>query len=84
MQYTPTVSGEDFTFSGTQLTFPTPTTSDGDVMCTSVTIIDDANLEGDHTFTVTITGVSPGGGSISPNPTTTITIHDNHGEQGEE
>jgi len=49
-------------------------------MCTSVTIIDDDNLEGDHTFTVTITGVSPGDGSITPNPTTTITIHDNHGE----
>jgi len=76
------VSGQDFAPGrlSALLRFASGTTSDGDVMCTSVTIIDDDNLEGDHTFTVTITGVSPGDGSITPNPTTTITIHDNHGE----
>ena len=81
MQYTPTVSGQDFQPSGTQLTFPT-SSSNGDEICRSVIIIDDDNLEGDHPFTVTITGVSPGRGSITPTSTTTITIHDNHGEWG--
>ena len=65
--------------SGAPLTFVSGTLSSV-VECSSVTIIDDDNLEEDHTFTVTITGVSPGTSSITPTATTTITIHDNHGE----
>ena len=65
--------------SGAPLTFVSGTMSSV-VECSSVTILDDDNLEGDHTFTVTITNVSPGTSSITPTATTTITIHDNHGE----
>ena len=75
---TPTVTGQDFVPNGAPLTFASGTTSSG-VMCSSVMIIDDGNLEGDQTFTVTISTVSPGSSSITL-PSTTITIHDNHGK----
>ena len=73
------MSGQDFVPGDLQVTFLAGTTSD---VCSDVTIIDDGHLEGDHSFTVVITGISPGSGSSTPISSTTILIHDNHGEQG--
>ena len=54
------VEGEDFTTVSPdmlEVVFPTGTT-DGTVLCDSLSIINDDNLEGTHQFSVHITGVT--------------------------
>ena len=54
------VEGEDFTTvspDALQVVFPVGTT-DGTVLCDSLSIINDNNLEGTHQFSVHITGVT--------------------------
>jgi len=50
--------------------------------CFYVTIVDDNELEGDHDFTVEITGISSGSphAMVDAASTTTITITDDDGE----
>ena len=51
-----------------------------DTACASISIIDDAALEGDHSFTVSLNSVTPSGVTISvPSASTTVNIEDNKG-----
>ena len=69
--------GTDFTASAPMFNFGIGQVSQA---CIDVTIIDDDDLEGDHTFTVELgaTNTSALGGTGSPT-STTITIQDSEG-----
>ena len=72
--------GEDFTEpSLLQVTFSSGDVV-GDTACTTLGIIDDNNLEGDHKFTVNLESVTPPGPVISnSSSTTTVSIIDDEG-----
>ena len=70
-------------FSATSLDFSFPVGADA-TACIDVTIIDDNNLEGDHTFTVNLGGmITPtltgGTGGFGTPSSTTVTIQDPEG-----
>ena len=75
------MTGIDFTAPSLDFSFPVGAVT---TACIDVTIIDDNNLEGDHTFTVdlggmitpTLTGETGGFGTPS---STTVTIQDPEG-----
>ena len=72
------MDGTDFTATSLDFSFPVGAVT---TACIDVTIIDDNNLEGDHTFTVNLQGmITPTltGGFGSPS-STTITIQDPEG-----
>ena len=76
-----TVFGEDFTLEAGdvfQATFIAMSTSDGDIACDNVTIIDDAVLEGEHSFEIEIASTNPQLTNISP-ASAMVTIQDNEG-----
>ncbi len=52
---------------------------DGDTVCLDVVIFNDTLVEGDETFTVTLTLVSTDQGVTTGNNTTAITITDDEG-----
>ena len=54
-------------------------TSNGGMQCINVTIIVDSAMEGDETFTVILTTLSPGSG-VTLHAVTIITITDADGE----
>ena len=63
-----------------EVIFP-PGTVDGTTMCDPCSIINDANLEGDHSFDVHIQGVAPNLIGITTDPQdTTVEITDDEGE----
>ena len=52
----------------------------GSTSCINITIFQDAVLEGDHSFTVLLTSVTPSGVAISsPFTSATVNIQDNEG-----
>ena len=52
----------------------------GDIACNNITIVDDPDLEGLHTFGVRISGSTPSGSQISTmNALATVEIEDNDG-----
>ena len=53
-------------------------TSDGDTACDNGTIIDDAVLEGEHSFEIQIASTNPQLTNISP-ASAMVTIQDNEG-----
>ena len=61
-----------------QATFIAMSTSDGDVACDTGTIIDDAVLEGEHSFEIEIASTDPQLTNISP-ASAIVTIQDNDG-----
>jgi len=74
------VLGEDFTEpSPLQVTFSSGDLI-GDTACTTLGIINDNNLEGDHEFTVSLETVTPPGPVISNSSSTaTVSIMDDEG-----
>ena len=77
----PTVFGEDFTVESPDVfeaTLVAMSTSDGDIACDNVTIIDDAVLEGEHSFEIEIASTNPQLTNISP-ASAMVTIQDNEG-----
>ena len=73
--------GEDFTVESPDVfeaTFLAMTTSDGDTACDNSTIIDDAVLEGEHSFEIQISSTNPQLTNISP-ASAMVTIQDNEG-----
>ena len=66
----------DYTTASVDITFPEGS-MDGDTRCINISVTDDMALEGDETFTVTLTVSS--GDIIEENNMTTITIIDNEG-----
>jgi len=77
------VEGEDFTIMPPdmfEVIFP-PGTENGTTMCDPCFIINDTNLEGDHSFDVRIHGVEPNLMGITTDPQdTTVEITDDEGE----
>ena len=71
------IAGSDYVSVSMDVVFPAGT-SNGGVQCIDVTIMDDSEMEGDETFTVTLTTSSPA--VTLGNAVTTITITDNDGE----
>ena len=71
------IAGSDYLSVSTDVVFSAGT-SNGGMQCINVTIIDDSEIEGDETFTVTLTTSSPA--VTLGNAVTTITITDNDGE----
>jgi len=75
--------GEDFTImppDAFEVTFPSGTMN-GTTMCDPCFIINDANLEGDHSFSVHIQAVGPNLMGITTDPQyTTVEITDDEGE----
>ena len=79
MLYVIAVMGEDFTEpSPLQVTFSSGDLI-GDTACTTLGIINDNNLEGDHEFTVSLETVAPPGLVISNSSTATVSIMDDEG-----
>ena len=75
------MDGSDYSGFNMILTFPVGSL-DNDTQCLNVSIIDDDTaLEGDETFTVTLTLLTTGLGVTTGNTMTTITITDNEGKQ---
>ena len=72
------IAGSDYVSVSMDVVFPAGT-SNGDMQCIDVTIIDDSEMEGDETFTVALTTSSPVVMTLG-NAVTTITITDNDGE----
>jgi len=75
------VVGTDFTAPSLDFNFQVGTDT---TACIDVTIIDDNNLEGDHTFTVNLMGVitptlTGGMGGFGTTMSTTVTIQDPEG-----
>ena len=70
------IAGSDYVSVSMDVVFPVGT-SNGGMQCIDVTIIDDSEMEGDETFTVTLTTSSP---VTLGNAVTTITITDIDGE----
>ena len=63
-----------------EVIFP-PGTVNGTTMCDPCSIINDTNLEGDHSFDVRIQGVAPNLMGITTDPQdTTVEITDDEGE----
>ncbi len=60
------------------LTFTTGS-MDGSTQCLNVTITEDTLVEGDETFSVTLTLTPPEQAVTAENTTTTVTITDNEG-----
>ena len=77
------VEGDDFTIMPPdvfEVIFP-PGTVNGTTMCDPCLIINDDNLEGDHSFSVHIQAVVPNLMGITTDPRyTTVKITDNEGE----
>ena len=71
------IAGSDYVSVSMDVVFPA-STSNGDMQCIDVTIMDDSEMEGDETFTVALTTSSPV--VTLGNAVTTITITDNDGE----
>jgi len=64
-----------------EVVFP-PGTVDGATMCDPCSIINDDNLEGDHSFSVNIQAVSPNLMGITTDPRyATVEINDDEGER---
>ena len=78
------VADVDFDGTGLEATFMTGATN-GATACTSITIIDDAAVEGDHSFTVVLSDVKldPGGMysglTIGMSNSASVNIADNDG-----
>ena len=53
-------------------------TSDGDIACDNITIIDDEVLEGEHSFEIQIVSIDPPLSNITP-ASIVVTIQDNEG-----
>ena len=68
----------DYIDASMEISFPEQS-MDGNILCINVSIVDDTALEGDETFTVSLTVTS--GGTIVGNNMTTITIIDNDGSK---
>ena len=65
--------GEDFQGpTPPTLTFVSSSTTNLDTLCTNITIIDDANYEGNHTFVVEIGAIAEP--SILTNTTNNVTV----------
>ena len=79
--YHPPDEGEDFVVtSPISKTFSSISTTNGDVMCIGIGIVDDDVYEEDQQFIVNITSVSPVSAVIMGTPSiTTVTIQDNQG-----
>ena len=75
--YLAAIAGSDYVSVSMDVVFPAGT-SNGDMQCIAVTIIDDREMEGDETFTVTLATSSSA--VTLGNAVTTITITDNDGE----
>ena len=70
------VSGSDFTDPGAvTLTFPAGS-MDGDSQCSTIDVLDDDDVEGEHSFTVSLQNPSSNG-VIGTQETATVTITDN-------
>ena len=75
------VEGEDFSgVDSLVATFPAASTSNGDVTCVDITILDDMALEGQHSFVVQIAHVSPDETNIISPSIANVIIGDNDGE----
>ena len=70
------MEGYDYTFSSSDITFPSGS-NDSTAGCVNINITDDAALEGNQTFTVTLTTSDPD--VLLGNNVTVITIEDNDG-----
>ena len=75
------MDGTDFTATSLDFSFPVGAVT---TACIDVTITDDNNLEGDHTFTVNLGGIitptlSGGAGGFGTPMSTTVTIQDPEG-----
>ena len=70
---------EDFTVPNPfEVTFPSMTTSTGDTACASISIIDDDNLEGMHSFGISVVSTTP---PVSTDTTLrNVFIQDNEGK----
>ena len=70
------VSGSDFTDPGAvTLTFSAGSV-DGDSQCSTIDVLDDDDVEGEHSFTVSLQNPSSNG-VIGTQETATVTITDN-------
>ena len=71
----------DFGGANVEATFASGTIMIGDIACASISIIDDSVIEGDHSFTVSLSGVSPSGiATLSTElSNATVNIEDNDG-----
>ena len=76
--YLAAIAGSDYVSVSMDVVIFPAGTSNGGMQCIAVTIIDDSAMEGDETFTVTLTTSSPH--VTLGNAVTTITITDNDGE----
>ena len=75
------VEGEDFSGMDSLIaTFPAGVTSNGDVTCVDITILDDMVLEGQHGFVVQISDISPDETNIIAPSIADVIIGDNDGE----
>ena len=77
------VEGEDFTIMPPDVfeVIFSPGTVNGTTVCDPCSIINDTNLEGDHSFDVRIQGVAPNLMGITTDPQdTTVEITDDEGE----
>ena len=72
------MEGYDYAFSSSDITFPSGS-MDNTPACANITILDDAALEENQTFTVTLTTSDPD--VLLGNDETVITIEDNDGSQ---
>ena len=71
--------GTDFTPGVFEATFVAISTSNGDIECNTITIIDDNVVEGEHSFEIQIVSTDPLLSTINPN-STVVTIQDNEGD----
>ena len=88
VRYVTPIAARDVDYSAADplsVTFPAVSSVNGTTACANVTIIDDAALEGNHSFTVTVSSLelSPGGEysglEIGTPSSATINIIDNDG-----
>ena len=74
------VLGEDYTVPSTQEVTFSSGDMEGDTACATYGIIDDDNLEFDHSFTVSVSSFLPSGPVVSTTiPSLTVTINDDEG-----
>ena len=75
------VNGQDFTSPAMPTVVFNTGADNGDTVCTSITIIDDNDFEGDHSFTANIDSISPSTIDIVLSTTAAeIVIEDDQGE----
>ena len=75
------VEGEDFSaMDPLEATFPAGMTASGNLSCVNITILEDMVLEGQHSFDVRITDVTPDEVNVISPSNASVFIGDNDGE----